>query len=138
MNIYSKAKCLIPALKTIHKLSNNDKNISDCKILKDTNIKWTIMMKKFEECLEPCEILEYHGNYYKSRNWSNGTHKIIMTVFFNTYDVTVQEEYLIYGEVDLVGIIGGNLGLFIGFSFSGFINEIINLIANYFFFKSSQ
>ena len=61
-----------------------------------------------------------------------------MTVFFNTYDVTVQEEYLIYGEVDLVGIIGGNLGLFIGFSFSGFINEIINLIANNFFFKSSQ
>ena len=91
MNIYSKAKCLIPALKTIHKLSNNDKNISDCKIMKQTIIKWTIMMKKFEECLEPCEILEYHGNYYKSRNWSNGTHKITMTVFFNTYDVSVRQ-----------------------------------------------
>ena len=97
-----------------------------------------MMAKRTKNCSEPCEILEYHTIKYKSRTWENITNKITMNVFFNSYDLSVQEEYLIYGEVDLVGIIGGNLGLFIGFSFFGFINEIINSIANYFFFKSSQ
>ena len=134
---FSNAKCMIPALRTVHKLSKNNKTISDCKTLKfHSNQPWASMMEKTKGCLEPCEILEYHSNNYKSRNWKNATNKIAMLVFFNSYDVSVQEEYLIYGEVDLVGIVGGNLGLFIGFSFSGFINEIINSIANYFFFKS--
>ena len=131
------SKCMIPALKTVHKLTNAKKNISDCKTLKlHSNIPWGIMVERTKKCLEPCEILEYHSNLYRSRTYDNVTNKITMTVFFNSYDVSVQEEYLIYGEVDLVGIIGGNLGLLIGFSFSGFINEIINSIANYFFFKS--
>ena len=136
---YSKMKCIIPALKTVHKVSNIKKNISDCKTLKlHSNIPWARLVNITKKCLQPCEVLEYHSNLYWSRTYDNVTNKITMTVFFNSYDVSVQEEYLIYGEVDLVGIVGGNLGLFIGFSFSGFINEIINSIANYFFFKSSQ
>ena len=130
-------KCMIPALKTVYNLSNVKRNMSECKTLRShSNAPWAMMVGRTKKCLEPCEILEYHSNMYKSRTWDNNTNKITMTVFFNSYDVSVQEEYLIYGEVDLVGIIGGNLGLFIGFSFSGFINEIINSIANYFFFKS--
>ena len=130
--------CMIPALKTVHKLSNIKKNISDCKKLKlNSNVPWGMMARRTKDCFEPCEILEYHTIKYESRTWENVTNTITMNVFFNSYDVEVQEEYLIYGEVDLVGIIGGNLGLFIGFSFSGFINEIINSIAKYlFFFKS--
>ena len=41
-------------------------------------------------------------------------------------EMKVQEEYLVYNEVDLVGIVGGNLGLFVGFSFFEKVKQIIN------------
>ena len=48
----------------------------------------------------------------------------------------VYEEILIFDEIGLVGTIGGSLGLFVGFSFLGFINPcmetLIDKLANLF------
>ena len=43
-----------------------------------------------------------------------------------TNEMKVHEEYIVYNEVDLVGIVGGNLGLFIGFSFFEKVKQVIN------------
>ena len=40
----------------------------------------------------------------------------------------VYEEVLIFDEIGLVGTIGGSLGLFVGFSFLGFINPCMEAL----------
>ena len=42
--------------------------------------------------------------------------------------MTVQEEYYVMTAHDMVGVIGGNLGVFIGFSFLDFIYTILDYI----------
>ena len=41
--------------------------------------------------------------------------------------ITVHTEYLLYDFISTLGNVGGTLGLFIGFSFSGLITFILNL-----------
>ena len=40
-------------------------------------------------------------------------------------------EYLIYDLLDLIGAVGGSLGLFIGFSFFGLIVDAINFLSRF-------
>ena len=50
---------------------------------------------------------------------------------FESMAVEVSEEYLVYDFANFIGTLGGSLGLFIGFSYTGFIGGIID----YFFVK---
>ena len=50
--------------------------------------------------------------------------------YYVSNEIKVQEEYLVYGDVDLVGIVGGNLGLFIGFSFYDKIIQFIKIFVD--------
>ena len=47
-------------------------------------------------------------------------------MFANPGKVTVNTEYLLYDFISTLGNVGGTLGLFIGFSFSGLISNISN------------
>ena len=53
--------------------------------------------------------------------------------FGNRNDVKMFKEYLIYGVTDVIGFVGGTLGLFVGFSFL----DSVMTIANYFFNSSN-
>ena len=89
-----------------------------------------------QECFEPCDTVEFQGIIRKSRK-GNDSKLMVMHISFYSYNVDVLEEYLVYGEVDLVGIIGGNLGLFIGFSFSGFFDQAMKVFSKYVLYKLS-
>ena len=39
--------------------------------------------------------------------------------------LTVYQEYVVYDAIGIIGSVGGTLGLFIGFSFSGLISGLI-------------
>ena len=123
--------CVIAGLKTVLKLSNKTSAFKICGKLKQPNWKWQKIVNLTQECLQPCEVLEYRGTIQKSRSWDTSKNLQIF-VSFDSYDVQVEEEYLVYGPVDIVGIIGGTMGLFIGFSFSGFMSYIITLLNDYF------
>ena len=47
-------------------------------------------------------------------------------MFANPGKVTVNTEYLLYDFISTLGNVGGTLGLFIGFSFSGLISYVLN------------
>ena len=49
-------------------------------------------------------------------------------VFDNPGRVAVYVEYLLYDFISTLGNVGGTLGLFIGFSFSGLITFILNFL----------
>ena len=131
MEVYNDTLCLIPGLKTIYKLANKSKFIPMCGKVTLADWRWQRMVKLMQECFEPCDTLEFQGIIRKSRK-GNTTKSLLMHVSFNSYNVEVHEEYLVYNEVDLVGIIGGTMGLFIGFSFSGFMTYIITFLNDYF------
>ena len=47
--------------------------------------------------------------------------------FFDN-STTVYEEYLIYDAISMIGSVGGTLGMCIGFSFTGMISSLMNIL----------
>ena len=76
----------------------------------------------------PCYTLEYIGDveYQDELDWQTSVtfdyhfQPPVMTITYN--------EYLIFDILGMVGFVGGTLGLFIGFSFSGAISAVLDYI----------
>ena len=90
----------------------------------------------------PCEKLDYAG-YDRSNTFSpaddvghpifgggTSSSRIFVAGFFfqSPYTMTLNEEYYVVPTLDLVGIIGGTLGMFIGFSFYGSYSDMVDII----------
>ena len=62
----------------------------------------------------------------------NGTEdmNIQFTLMFASTVVDIFEEILIFDEISLLGSLGGSLGLFIGFSFFGYVTTFLNMIVD--------
>ena len=102
-----------------------------CKIKSDYVLEefWSNWDKAEEKCpIKLCITLEYSGvsGYYKKLNDKNVTVGFAYKISSNL--VTIYEEYLIYDAISTVGSVGGTLGMCIGFSFTGVISFLINLI----------
>ena len=63
-------------------------------------------------------------------NLLNGTEdmNIQFNLMFASTNVDIFEEILIFDEISLLGSLGGSLGLFIGFSFFGYITTLLHVI----------
>ena len=68
-------------------------------------------------CKKSCKITNYKG-----------ISKIWIEYSYISNEIQVQHEYFIYGIDELIGSVGGILGLFIGFSFVDFLLKIINSV----------
>ena len=79
--------------------------------------------------LRPCHILEYSGQPVLLRN-QGGSWIMFEYKFLPPQLKTVYKEYLIFDMVGVIGSVGGTLGMCIGFSFSGIISTISDLILN--------
>ena len=76
---------------------------------------------------KPCTVLEYQGEKnYESNIVDNETH--IVYQFAPPMMTNVQQEYLIFDTIGMIGSVGGTLGMCIGFSFSGVTTHILDLI----------
>ena len=53
---------------------------------------------------------------------------VFLSIRFPSKDVTIFEEILIFDEISLIGSLGGSLGLFVGFSFFGYITTFLDAI----------
>ena len=62
----------------------------------------------------------------------NGTEdmNVQFNLMFASTNVDIFEEILIFDEISLLGSLGGSLGLFIGFSFFGYITTLLHVIMN--------
>ena len=49
-------------------------------------------------------------------------------LIFASTIIDIHEEILIFDEISLLGSLGGSLGLFIGFSFFGYITTLLHVI----------
>ena len=60
------------------------------------------------------------------------------SIRYTSKDADVFEEILIVDEISLIGSLGGSLGLFIGFSFFGYITTFMDIIVDQMFYMSTQ
>ena len=117
-------------MKSIKDLSQNSSGPAICTDVfrVNTDLIWNQLMELAGNCQRPCTIVEYQGTIKKYLGWGNFNEgSTMISILFPTKEVRLQEEYLIYGIVDLIGIVGGNLGLFIGFSFYDVIKCVLDI-----------
>ena len=76
-----------------------------------------------------CNTLEYSGEEGYNKKLNKKDNKTVGFAYkISSNLVTIYEEYLIYDAISTVGSVGGTLGMCIGFSFTGVISFLINLI----------
>ena len=63
------------------------------------------------------------ASLYKNQNITMG-----FRYKFSHNSTTIYEEYLVYDSISMIGSVGGTLGMCIGFSFTGLISPLINLL----------
>ena len=81
-----------------------------------------------DACLKSCSILQYSGKVQYKEKYDDTHATEFKYRFAKPQSVKVHEEYLIYDEIGLIGSVGGTLGIFIGFSFSGVVTCVINIV----------
>ena len=80
-----------------------------------------------QECLKQKEYKQYLANVehievkFDPKQHTNSSTNIQFLLMAASKTKNVYEEILIFDEIGLVGSLGGSLGLFVGFSFLGFI-----------------
>ena len=126
--------CLPIEFSTLLKLANNV-SMPLCKEIEEQKKNFEYVLKAFyyTECSRSCSYLQYGGKA-KTMYGMEDIRKISVVYWFgNRNDVKMFKEYLIYGVTDVIGFVGGTLGLFVGFSFL----DSVMTIANYFFNSSN-
>ena len=85
-----------------------------------------------KDCNSSCVQSQYIGQtiFLKGRTYRDN--EIEISYEFPSNEVQIVEEYLMFGFNELIGTIGGHSGLFIGFSFYGFISTILEYIKSKF------
>ena len=136
--------CLPVTYKTITKLGLEDNHHLYPQICDTMDFTlFSKMIQLIRLCKKPCKILEYHGtvnkyNYYRKVENSTTNNEFRIDGFFATDELQIHEEYLIYGVIEFVGIVGGTLGLFIGYSFNDYIKLVLKYLERFVMKKTPQ
>ena len=91
---------------------------------------------EIKECLQRKEFKHYSGTTEHEEvehdnpveGFVNGTMNIEFIVGLESNTTNVYEEILIVDDIGLVGSLGGSFGLFVGFSFFGYLTPILDAI----------
>ena len=85
-----------------------------------------------KHCPKLCNIVQYSGKLSMVYNRGQGPYDYSFRYrFAPPHTEKIFEEYLIYDIVNMVGSVGGNLGMWIGFSFTGIFSKLIKMILNH-------
>ena len=85
---------------------------------------YQLLQNEIANCSPPKYDTQYEGNIIREEHLvsNNSSDRSVMATFrYESRIKTLKEEIRIHDEASLVGSLGGTLGLFIGFSFHGFI-----------------
>ena len=130
MNEYDSSKCVPLLLKSIVDISKINKNFTICNKTSRKNnltLDWMYLSNLINECQKPCRSIEFKGDVKKFEGWDQVKGLRLIT-HFSSNEINIQEEYLLYNHVQYIGMVGGNLGLFVGFSFSGFLTKLFSML----------
>ena len=95
---------------------------------------WTGLNSKFSQCLKPCRVSIYTDSRIESRvmTYSTDTENQATFLFVTSKIRDLEKELLVYDTNDVIGTIGGTLGIAVGLSvfgvFSCFIDKFLDLL----------
>ena len=79
-----------------------------------------------EECPLQCKQELYIGQKRNMNGFSVKLNSIFMRISYTTMETEIHEEVLIQELSNFIGTVGGSLGLFIGFSYTGFVEQVLD------------
>ena len=103
-------------------------------------INQSYIFGEIKECLEKKEFKQYSalveadGTDYEfeppetAENYFGAKRNLQFIVMSTSNKRNIFEETLIFDDIDLVGSLGGSLGLFVGFSFFGYVTPILEAV----------
>ena len=123
--------CLPIEFSTLIKLSNNI-SYPPCEEIQQQKKYYerAFHLMYSQDCARSCSYLQYNGKAKPMYGMTNSRLISVVYWFGNRNDVKHFKEYLIYGVTDVIGFVGGTLGLFIGFSFLDSVMGIANYFSN--------
>ena len=77
-------------------------------------------------CPLSCEVEKYKGQKMYLNQYPTKPNMMIMRMKYSTMNVQVYEEYEVQDIYTFIGTVGGSLGLFIGFSYTGFFGDLLD------------
>ena len=95
------------------------------------------MQKKFKQYTTRVERVELATAIQDLNMNSTDDMFVQFSIRYTSKDADVFEEILIVDEISLIGTLGGSLGLFIGFSFFGYITTFLDVIVDKMFYMST-
>ena len=125
------SKCLPMEFLTIAKLSQSGLDSEECQSQFNITKSWEMRINftnDIQSCLKSCSINEFHGQVISQIEDSSYLNATLVETYFSVNELKIQEEYLVYSSVDLIGNIGGTLGLFLGYSFYDNLKAIFNFM----------
>ena len=81
-----------------------------------------------EECPLQCKQELYIGQKRNMNGFSVKSNSIFMRISYTSMETEIHEEVLIQELCNFIGTVGGSLGLFIGFSYTGFVGKLIDIL----------
>ena len=103
----------------------------------EDDCNWSIVRDLIEdiitmdERLKTCSTIEYSGKIMTEKNDQASNELLMQYKFAFPLRAKVYQEFLITDAIDLVGSVGGTIGMFIGFSFSSIITCIMGYIGTF-------
>ena len=96
-----------------------------------------LVLKKFKQYITRVEQVELATAIQDLNMNSTEDMNVQFTLRYTSQDADIFEEILIVDEISLIGSLGGSLGLFIGFSFFGYITTLLDVIVDKMFYMST-
>ena len=78
------------------------------------------------KCQASCGKVEYRGHLFRENGMQSKDNEVRLWVSFNTMETEIKTEVELCDVATFIGTAGGSLGLFIGFSFTGFADQILD------------
>ena len=96
------------------------------------------LINETRKTLKPCMIHQYDGDLMTFYEHMPNYRHIQVAYIFKSDEMIVRQEYLIIDDIQLIGTVGGTLGLFIGFSFLDVLQKCMTKFKIYLLSKLSQ
>ena len=129
---YDFNKCITNQYRSVFDMYSNT-SLQKCQTEAESKQNYIAMTKCYfsenttNNCLDPCNIEIYAENSYIIEKM-NDKRNMTLIIKYESMAIKVSEEYLVYDFANFIGTLGGSLGLFIGFSYTGLIGSIIDIL----------
>ena len=129
---YDFNKCVTNRYRSVFDMYSNT-SLQKCKTEAESVQNYIAMTKCYfsenitNNCLDPCNNEIYTANSYIIERM-NDKRNMTLIIKYESMAIKVSEEYLVYDFANFIGTLGGSLGLFIGFSYTGLIGSIIDIV----------